>query len=140
MVLFCDGSAKAQLSRPDMQLPIQYALTYPERLPCDRARVDWSELVELQFTAPDPNRFPCVPLAYQALERGGTAPAVLNAANEVAVALFLDGKIPFREIPALIEDTISTVEIVDEPGLEALVEADASARSHAEELKQVSTN
>jgi len=102
MVEFVDGSIKAQLSLPDMRLPIQYALTYPDRLPNELPRLDLARLQTLTFYPPDPEKFSCLRLAIQALEAGGTAPAVLNAANEEAVHAFLEERIRFDEIPALI--------------------------------------
>jgi len=140
MVLFNDGSIKAQMSMPDMQLPIQYALSYPSRLPSDRGRIDWRQITRLDFSAPDTSRFPCVELAYKAIQRGGTAPAILNAANEQAVALFLDERIAFTEIFHLIDHTISDVEIVENPGLEDLENADMSGRRRVKELNQAATN
>jgi len=140
MVLFMDGSIKAQLSMPDMQLPIQYALGYPTRLPSDRGRIDWDKITRFDFRAPDPARFPCIGMAYDALLRGGTAPAILNAANEEAVALFLDGRIAFTEISELIDDAISSVEVVDDPELEDLENADANGRRRVKELKQAAPN
>jgi 1-deoxy-D-xylulose-5-phosphate reductoisomerase len=140
MVLFTDGSMKAQLSMPDMQLPIQYALCYPNRLPCERGRIDWTEQSRLDFFEPDQSRFPCISMAYRALERGGTASAVLNAANEEAVSLFLTNDITFTEIPELIADAISSVAIVDDPDLQDLIDADAAGRRHVKELKQLATN
>jgi 1-deoxy-D-xylulose-5-phosphate reductoisomerase len=140
MVLFKDGSMKAQLSMPDMRLPIQYALGYPSRLPSDRGRIDWNEITQLDFAAPDGARFPCLGIAFDALRRGGTAPAILNAANEEAVALFLDERIAFTAIPVLINEVISAVEVVDEPELEDLENADLEARRRVQELKPVATN
>lgn len=140
MVLFNDGSAKAQLSMPDMQLPIQYALCYPSRLPCERGRISWSDVTQLEFHIPDTDRFPCVGMAYDALRRGGSAPAVLNAANEEAVALFLQEKIAFNEIPELIADVVSSAEIIDDPTLEDLEHADELGRRLVKELKRTATN
>ncbi|MFV1979528.1 MAG: 1-deoxy-D-xylulose-5-phosphate reductoisomerase [Rhodothermia bacterium] len=140
MVLFTDGSIKAQMSMPDMQLPIQYALSYPGRLPSDRGRINWNEITRFDFRAPDPARFPCIGMAHEALIRGGTAPAILNAANEEAVSLFLDGRIAFTEISELIGDAISNVEVVDNPEFEDLENADANGRRWVKELKRVTTN
>lgn len=106
MVLFTDGSMKAQLSLPDMRLPIQYAFTYPDRWPFPEGRVDWRTPQTLNFSPPDLEKFPCLRLARQSLEVGGNAPAVLNAANEVAVSLFLDEKIQFMAIPEIIENAL----------------------------------
>jgi 1-deoxy-D-xylulose-5-phosphate reductoisomerase len=107
MVEFADGSTKAQLGVPDMKLPIQYALTYPERPASPHQRVDFAALREMTFLPPDTARFPCLPLAYRALAMGGTAPAVLNAANEVAVQMFLDGDLPFAAIPGVIREALN---------------------------------
>src|SRR5690606_27033601 len=103
LVEFCDGSVLAQLGVPDMRLPIQYALTYPERHPGDWPRLDLASGPGLTFEPPDTERFPCLTLAYEALRQGGTMPAVLNAANEVAVELFLNHRLPFLGIARLVE-------------------------------------
>lgn len=128
MVEFVDGSIKAQLGIPDMKIPIQYALTYPDRAPSLYNRVDFAELGKMTFLKPDPEKFPCLRLAYEALRMRGTAPAVLNAANEVAVDLFLRGKIPFNEIPELIERTMETVPVRQSPTLDEIITADRTAR------------
>jgi 1-deoxy-D-xylulose-5-phosphate reductoisomerase len=106
MVEFADGSVKAQLGMPDMRLPIQYALTYPERPAAAYRKIDFTELANLTFLQPDTDKFPCLSLAFRALEMGGTAPTVLNAANEVAVQLFLDGRIPFTAIHEIISTAL----------------------------------
>lgn len=105
-VSFCDGSTKAQLGAPDMRVPIQYALSYPERWPAPHPRIDWTASSNLAFESPDFDRFPCLRLAFEALKAGGSAPAVLNAANEKAVALFLKERIRFVEIPGVIETAL----------------------------------
>src|SRR5205085_957806 len=102
MVEFVDGSVVAQLGTADMRTPIQYALTYPERLESCVAPLDWATISRLDFEAPDGLKFPCVGLAYEAIRMGGTAPAVVNAADEVAIDAFLDRKIPFSDIPGVI--------------------------------------
>ena len=107
MVEFADGSMKAQLSIPDMKLPILYALAYPDRLPFSSRRIDFGALREMTFQPPDREKFECLGLAYRALQMGGTAPAVLNAANEVAVQMFLDGELPFSAIPSLIREALN---------------------------------
>ena len=109
LVAFVDGSAKAQVGAPDMKVPIQYALTYPQRWPAPHERVAWHELGTLHFEAPDTDRFPCLRLAYEALQHGGAAPAVLNAANEQAVALFLDGGMAFVDIPHVVEEALTAL-------------------------------
>ncbi|RMF66675.1 MAG: 1-deoxy-D-xylulose-5-phosphate reductoisomerase, partial [Calditrichaeota bacterium] len=107
MVEFADGSIKAQMGVPDMRIPIQYALTYPRRLPADFPRLDFETLKQLTFEPPDFRKFRCLQLCYDALEAGGGAPAVLNAANEVAVNLFLARKIRFDQIPEIVEETLA---------------------------------
>ena len=128
MVEFVDGSVKAQLGLPDMRLPIQYALTYPERLPSQYRRVDFAELGNMTFLPPDTERFPCLPLASHALAMGGTAPAVLNAANEVAVELFLAGKLPFCAIPAVIREALNAHTPAHEFTMQDLERIDAETR------------
>ena len=133
MVSFVDGSTKAQLSPPDMRLPIQYALFYPNRpssayLP----KFNWNDMPELTFKKIEFNEFPCLNLAIEADKRGGTYPAVLAAADEVAVELFLAGQIGFLDIPRVIEDTLSHhSEISDSPSLEDILNIDAEARQYA---------
>ncbi|MDX1420714.1 MAG: 1-deoxy-D-xylulose-5-phosphate reductoisomerase [Rubricoccaceae bacterium] len=129
LVAFRDGSAKAQLGVPDMRVPIQYALTYPERWPAPHPRLDWRTLGTLDFEPPDLGRFPALGLAFEALRRGGTAPAVLNAANEAAVARFLEGRIPFPAIPRLIEAALDAADAAPADDLDALAAADAAARA-----------
>jgi 1-deoxy-D-xylulose-5-phosphate reductoisomerase len=128
MVEFVDGSIKAQLGIPDMKIPIRYALTYPERPPGAYPRVDFGTLREMTFFPPDVDRFRCLALAYRALGTGGTAPAVLNAANEVAVDLFLDERLPFTEIPRLIEEALAAHTPVYDVTLEDLIRADRETR------------
>lgn len=128
MVQFVDGSVKAQLGLPDMRLPIQYALGYPERIANDLERLHLPRLSGLSFFEPDMGRFPCLRLAYEALERMGTAPAVLNAANEVAVAAFLDERITFGDIPRSIEHALGTASISENPTLENIIDADKRTR------------
>jgi 1-deoxy-D-xylulose-5-phosphate reductoisomerase len=128
MVQFIDGSVKAQLGLPDMRLPIQCELAYPERIANDFERLSLPKVGGLTFHEPDPSRFPCLRLAYEALERMGTAPATLNAANEVAVAAFLEERIGFIEIPRLIEKALGEASISDDPTLENILEADKRTR------------
>jgi len=122
MVEFMDGSIKAQLGLPDMKLPIQYALTYPERENVAWEQTDMKEVKTLTFEEPDFKRFPCPPLAFKALEMGGSAPAVLNVANETAVNLFLEEKIRFTDIATAIDKALQSVEIITEPSIEELLE------------------
>jgi 1-deoxy-D-xylulose-5-phosphate reductoisomerase len=130
MVEFVDGSVVAQLSPPDMRTPIQYALTYPERRAGQARRLNIGEKFALHFEPPDPTRFPALRLAYDVARMGGTAGAVLNAANEAAVAAFTAGDIPFGEISRLVELTIDRhrVGLQQNPSLSDLLEADQWAR------------
>ena len=130
MVEFVDGSVKAQLGVPDMKIPIQYALTYPEHLPSQWPRLDLAQLGSLSFEPPDMEKFPCIGLAYDALRQGGSAPAVLNMANDLAVQAFLEERIPFMAIPAILEAAIARHPFVEQPGLEAIDELQEWARSH----------
>ncbi|GBC93684.1 1-deoxy-D-xylulose 5-phosphate reductoisomerase [bacterium HR15] len=135
LVEFRDGSVLAQLSVPDMRLPIQYALLYPERVDTELPRLRLEQVRLLEFEAPDLNRYPCLGLAYEAARIGGTMPAVLNAANEVAVQLFLQEQIPFAAIPALVEQTMRAHE-PREATLQAVLEADAWAREYVQVWRQ----
>ena len=128
LVEFCDGAMIAQLSQPDMRLAILYALTYPERQRLTLARLDLAQIGELTFSEPDVELFPCLKLAYEALRQGGTAPAIVNAANEVAVSKFLKGNIGFMDIPAYIEKTLETSDIQSHPTLEDIIAADILVR------------
>ena len=130
MVEFMNGTLKAQLSMPDMRLPIQYALAYPERIerPSDWREMDYS--IDQTFEALDRDRFPCFWLAIQAARSGKTYPAVLNAADEIAVELFLSGAIPFNSIPSLITDALDAHTPVNQPTLDDLLAADTWARDH----------
>jgi 1-deoxy-D-xylulose-5-phosphate reductoisomerase len=129
MVEFVDGSMKAQLGLPDMKLPIQYALTYPERVYLNGGRVNISTLQSMTFLEPDRKKFRCLQLAYDALAIGGTAPAALNAANEVAVDAFLHERISFSHIPELIERALESHTSISAPELPQIIEADRSART-----------
>ena len=140
MVAFADGSVKAELGVPDMKVPIQYALSYPDRWPAPHERIDWTELQRLDFELPDTGKFPCLRLAFEALEIGGTAPAVLNAANEAAVALFLDERIGFTDIPRSIEDALGRLADGSDSSLEAVRAADAAARQRVQELTRSVAN
>ncbi|HTR81703.1 MAG TPA: 1-deoxy-D-xylulose-5-phosphate reductoisomerase [Bacteroidota bacterium] len=131
MVEFVDGSVKAQLGVPDMKIPIQYALTFPERATSNFVRVDFPRLKELTFFTPDLERFRCLGLAFDALKQGGTMPAALNAANEVAVDRFLSGTISFSQIPEIISRTMKDHTSTSNPSLEDIIGADASARKFA---------
>jgi 1-deoxy-D-xylulose-5-phosphate reductoisomerase len=133
MVEFVDGSVIAQLSPPDMRTPIQYALTYPERADGCGRRMDWQTAFSLHFEPPDFDRFPALRLAYQVAEAGGTAGAVLNAANEAAVAAFVAGRITFDEIPRIVAHTIDRHHVISNPSLDDLLQADRWARDIAQD-------
>jgi 1-deoxy-D-xylulose-5-phosphate reductoisomerase len=128
MVEYVDGSVIAQMSNPDMRVPIAHALAYPERIASGARPLDLTAMKDLSFERPDSQRFPCLQLAYAALRAGGTAPAVLNAANEIAVEAFLDGRLPFTAIPRVIEETLGSVSATPASELGAVLEADAEAR------------
>jgi 1-deoxy-D-xylulose-5-phosphate reductoisomerase len=134
MVEFVDGSVIAQLGTADMRQPIQYALTYPDRLPSPVASLDWASVARLDFALPDNQKFPCVGLAYRAIQMGGTAPAVLNAADEVVVQAFLERNVPFTMIPKIIAATMSAHQVTAADRLESILEADAWARAEARRL------
>jgi 1-deoxy-D-xylulose-5-phosphate reductoisomerase len=134
MVEMVDGSMIAQLGVTDMRLMIQYALTYPDRLRTDLPPLGLDRLARLEFFDPDFERFPCLRLAYQAMREGGTMPANMSAANEVAVAAFLEGRIGFMDIPRVIDSTMQAHKTGPCSSIEAVIEADAWARSHAESL------
>ncbi len=128
LVEFCDGAVMAQLGVPDMRIPIQLALTYPNRLPSPTEPLDLLTCGDLRFLPPDMENFPCLSYAMEAAARGGTACAILNGANEVAVGLFLEDKIGFNDIPRLVRHAMDTVPVVDSPSLEDILAADAQAR------------
>ena len=128
MVEFADGSIKAQMSPPDMRLPIQYALLYPERLPNNFPHLDLSSITALTFEPPDGEQFPCLNLALDASRKGGTYPAVLSTADEVAVALFLEERISFTDIPKLVAEALEEHHSTPHPALEDVFAADDWAR------------
>ena len=131
MVEYVDGSVIAQLSNPDMRVPIAHALAYPERIASGARPLDLTAMKNLSFERPDEQRFPCLPLAYAALRAGGTAPAALNAANEVAVEAFLAGRLPFTAIAHVIEETMARLPAAPAANLGAVLAADAKARELA---------
>ncbi|HJT52134.1 MAG TPA: 1-deoxy-D-xylulose-5-phosphate reductoisomerase, partial [Nitrosospira sp.] len=133
MVEYVDGSVLAQLGNPDMRTPIAHALGFPERIETGVTPLDMFKVGRLDFEAPDFKRFPCLGLAYQALATGGSAPAVLNAANEVAVESFLKCQMPFTAIPAMIEDVMGTIGRKDIVTLDDVLAADSLAREAAHE-------
>ena len=128
MVQFSDGCVMAQLSQPDMRLPIQYALSYPRRIDLNTRRIDFAELATLTFERPDLERFPCLGLAYHALEKGGNATCAMNGANEVAVAAFLEGNIRFTDIPEIIAATMERCTFVEKPVLDDIYSTDFEAK------------
>ena len=134
MVQFTDGSIKAQLGTPDMRLPIQYAFSYPYRLPLSSQRVDFTTLSTLTFEQPDPVRFRNLALSFEALERGGNMPCILNAANEVCVAAFLKERVGFLQMSDVIERTMQKTAFITTPTYEDYVATDAEARRIAQEF------
>lgn len=132
MVEYVDGSVLAQLGNPDMRTPIAYALAYPNRIESGVASLNLLEMAKLTFEAPDTKNFPCLQLAYDALQQGGTAPAILNAVNEVAVAAFLNKQIHFLDIPKMITNALNSMPAEPVVSLEQLIEVDKSARRYAE--------
>jgi len=134
MVEFTDRALKAQLGTPDMRVPIQYALTYPARIPLNTPPLDLTKLAELHFAPVDLKRYPALKLAYQCGTKGGTMPTVLNAANEVIVGRFLKGEFPFLEIEPAIEGVLSKHESIQAPNLEEIWAADRWARQMASEI------
>ena len=134
MVQYEDGAVKAQLGMPDMRLPIQYAFSYPQRIKASFDRLDFSTMKELTFEQPDTNRFRCLALAYEALNRGGNMACIVNAANEVVVSAFLKDKISFLRMSEVIEQTMVKVPFIQIPTYEDYVATDAEARRMAESL------
>ena len=133
MVQFCDGSIKAQLGQPDMRHPIQYALTFPDRLDAQVERANLADIHQLTFEKPDYEKFRNLGLAYDALRRGGNIPCILNAANEVAVDAFLKGKIGFFAMSDIIEQTISETAFISSPTLDDYIATDREARARSSE-------
>ena len=134
MVEYSDGSVLAQLGNPDMRTPIAHALAWPERMDSGVESLDLCAIAHLDFEAPDLQRFPCLGLAYRAIEAGGTAPAVLNAANEVAVEAFLRGTLGFTAIPKVIELALSGAQQGDPGSIESLLQVDADTRAVTEQI------
>lgn len=128
MVEFVDGSIKAQLGLPDMKLPIQYAIFYPERMNVKWENTNFAKIGTMTFEEPDFKKFPCLRLAYDSLRRGGTAPAILNVANEEAVYAFLDGKIRYTDIPRLIEKALDKIQVTDSPNIYQILEIEKIAK------------
>ena len=121
MVEFNDGSIKAQLGVPDMKIPIQYALTYPDHLPAKWESLDLIKNSNISFEKPDLKKFPCIRLSYEALQEGGSFPIVLNIANDTAVASFLNKHIQFNDIPNLIEEALNKHDFIKEPNMESII-------------------
>ena len=136
VVQFEDGSMKAQMGLPDMKLPIQYALGYPERIRSKFERFCFTDYPTLTFEQVDEHCFPCIGLAYKAMEKGGNAPCIMNAANEIAVAAFLNGRIGFVQIPEIIASCMEQATHMDDPGLEDITTTDREARALAGELAE----
>ena len=130
MVEYIDGSIIAQLGTPDMKTPIAYAMSYPNRIVSGSAKLDFSTLSSLTFQKPDYERFPCLGLAFEALENGKSCPAVLNAANEVAVSLFLDHKISFYDINKLIKSAMQHFGTTDYSTIDEIIAIDKSVREY----------
>ena len=136
LVEFIDGSVVAQLGIPDMRVPISYALSYPERLETGLSRLNLAECSNLSFLKPDVSRFPALQTAYEACRMGGCLPAVLNAANEVAVAAFLEGKVKFPEISKVVAETMNRMDYMEDADIETILEADRRARIESAEVLQ----
>jgi 1-deoxy-D-xylulose-5-phosphate reductoisomerase len=132
-VEFVDGAVLAQLAPPDMRMPIQYALTYPARVPSRQVQLDWSKLKRLDFEKASTRRFPCLHLARQAMKKGGAHPAALNAADEVAVAAFLENRLPFMGIPEVVERVLERTPRTKLASIDDVLAADAEARRQARE-------
>ena len=132
MVRYRDGSVLAQLGQPDMRTPIAYGLAWPERIEAGVAPLSLTQLANLSFTDPELERFPCLSLAFAAAKTGGTAPAVLNAANEIAVAAFLDEGLPYLQIPRVVESVLNMISSVNADSLELILDVDARARQAAQ--------
>lgn len=128
MVEFEDGSVKAQMSMPDMKLPILYALSYPYRLPMKQKELNLFEVGSLNFFKPDTDTFPCLSLAFSAIEKGGNMPCIMNAANEIAVEYFLNSKIEFLDIPLIIEKAMQTSSFIANPSIEDYFQTDKEVK------------
>lgn len=134
MVQFEDGSVMAQLSNPDMRLPIQYALSYPYRLPLNTKRLDFSKIGALHFQSPDFQKFPALRIAYESIKKGGNIPCAMNSANEVAVQALRDGKIAFWQIPLLIERCLEKCHFIQNPTLDDIYSTDFESKKISQEL------
>jgi len=137
MVRYVDGSVMAQLGQPDMRTPIAYGLAWPERIGAGVAPLNLTQLASLSFSEPDLERFPCLALAFAAAKSGGVAPTVLNAANEIAVAAFLDEGMPYLRIPQVVEKTLNAIQASSVDSLEVILDIDAQARRAARDFIKV---
>ena len=133
MVQFCDGSVKAQIGIPDMHIPIQYALSYPDRLSSPQFTLDWSKVHDLTFQKPDEEKFPLLGIAFNAIKKGGNMPCIMNAANEIAVEAFLKENISFTMIPELVKEMMQTIKFHPHPTLENLISTNEITRDKAQE-------
>jgi 1-deoxy-D-xylulose 5-phosphate reductoisomerase len=134
MVQFRDGSVKAQLGCPDMRLPIQYALSYPYRLPLDVKRLDFATLSALHFEAPDFEKFPSLRLAYESIRRGGNAPCAMNAANEEAVKALVEERLAFWQIPLVVEKALEQSTFIQKPDLDAIYSTNFEVQKIASQI------
>jgi 1-deoxy-D-xylulose-5-phosphate reductoisomerase len=134
MVEYSDGSVIAQISATDMRMPIQYALTYPERAPAPVPRIDWTQGRTWHFSAPDTNRFPLLRLAYVAQRAGGSSTCTLNAADEIAVEAFLKGEIPFPSIAEVVEETMERVPVRQPDSVDQVLAIDRDSRNQARNI------
>lgn len=134
MVAFRDGSVIAQMSMPDMRLPIQYALTYPERQALSIPKIDFFKLGGLTFSEPDMNKFPCLAIAFDAIRKGGNIPCAMNAADEIAVSAFCEGRIRFTDIPVIISKCISHCDFVRTPDIDTILQTDTATREYAKRI------
>jgi len=134
LVEYVDGSVLAQLGNPDMRTALAHALAWPERIEAGVPALDLMKIAQLNFEAPDRQTFRCLDLAYQALAAGGTAPTILNAANEIAVGAFLERTLPFLAISELIESTLAAIPSVPADSIETLIHADLTAREAAQRI------
>ncbi len=139
MVEFVDGSVKAQMGVPDMKIPIQYALTYPDHKPSRWTRLDLAKVATLTFEPPDLEKFRCIPLAYESLQRGGSAPAVLNMANDLAVQAFLEERIRFLDIPAILEKAVDEHPFAEQPDLDTIRELQEWTHRYVSQITGVQT-
>jgi 1-deoxy-D-xylulose-5-phosphate reductoisomerase len=140
MVRYRDGSVIAQLGQPDMRTPIAYGLAWPDRINAGVAPLNLTQMANLQFSEPDFDRFPCLALAFEAAKAGGTTPAILNAANEVAVAAFLEQRLPYLQIANVVRDTLSAIQSVPASSIEIVLGADAQARQVAAQFVSTLAN